>query len=198
MNKNLRPAAAYEPVQKHKVTPSILGWLNKLLSHLPKVHELNTLKNCRVNFNNASTHYIYTNLEKGISHSNMIHSNRTHQISQQQQRWHRGHKVNSHTHPISHWTQGSGFDLKHVTQITGKLLDAKCKYRKVSNIRRNQIPKLKLLSYRLAVVFAQSIEVMCSGENEDVVGAAPTGDAPTTSELSTISGATYIRGFTVE
>ena len=23
-------AAAYEPVQKHKVTPSILGWLNKL------------------------------------------------------------------------------------------------------------------------------------------------------------------------
>ena len=30
MNKNLRPAAAYEPVQKHKVTPSILGWLNNL------------------------------------------------------------------------------------------------------------------------------------------------------------------------
>ena len=29
MNKNLRPAAAYEPVQKHKVTPSILGWLNQ-------------------------------------------------------------------------------------------------------------------------------------------------------------------------
>ena len=30
MNKNLRPAAApYEPVQKHKVTPSILGWLNE-------------------------------------------------------------------------------------------------------------------------------------------------------------------------
>ena len=33
MNKNLRPVAAapaavYEPVQKHKVTPSILGWLN--------------------------------------------------------------------------------------------------------------------------------------------------------------------------
>ena len=33
VNKNLRPAAepvaAYEPVQKHKVTPSILEWLNK-------------------------------------------------------------------------------------------------------------------------------------------------------------------------
>ena len=31
VNKNLWPAAAaaaYEPVQKHKVTPSILGWLN--------------------------------------------------------------------------------------------------------------------------------------------------------------------------
>ena len=36
------------------------------------------------------------------------------------------------------------------------------------------------------VVFAQSIEARCSFENEDVVGAAPTGDAPTTSELSTI------------
>ena len=35
MNKNLRPAAqaaaaAYEPVQKHKVTPSILGWLKNV------------------------------------------------------------------------------------------------------------------------------------------------------------------------
>ena len=29
MDKNLRPAAAYEPVQKHKVTAGIPGWLNK-------------------------------------------------------------------------------------------------------------------------------------------------------------------------
>ena len=36
------------------------------------------------------------------------------------------------------------------------------------------------------MVFAQSIEARRSVENEDVVGAAPTGDAPTTSELSTI------------
>ena len=43
MNKNLRPpaaaqapAAAYEPVQKHKVTPSILGWLNNYPSNLEK------------------------------------------------------------------------------------------------------------------------------------------------------------------
>ena len=30
MDKNLRPAAAYEPVQKHKVIPGIPGWLNTL------------------------------------------------------------------------------------------------------------------------------------------------------------------------
>ena len=46
----------------------------------------------------------------------------------------------------------------------------------------HQIPKLKCFSFRLAVVFAQSIEASCSVESEDVVGAAPTGDAPTTSE----------------
>ena len=42
------------------------------------------------------------------------------------------------------------------------------------------------LSSRLAIVFAQSIEARCYVENEDVVGAAPTGDAPTTSEWSKI------------
>ena len=36
----------------------------------------------------------------------------------------------------------------------------------------------------LAIVFAQTIEAKCSVENEDVVGAAPTGDAPATSEWS--------------
>ena len=35
-------------------------------------------------------------------------------------------------------------------------------------------------------VFADSLEARCQVENEDVVGAAPTGDAPTTSEWSTI------------
>ena len=48
------------------------------------------------------------------------------------------------------------------------------------------IPKHKFSSSCLAVVFAQSIEARCYVENEDVVGAAPTGDAPTTSESSTI------------
>ena len=53
-------------------------------------------------------------------------------------------------------------------------------------IQVQQIPKLKHFSSRLAVVFAQTIEAMCSFENEDVVGAAPTGYALTTSEWSTI------------
>ena len=47
--------------------------------------------------------------------------------------------------------------------------------------------------YPLAVVFAQSIEARCQVENEDVVGAAPTGDAPTTSALSTILLPTKVR-----
>ena len=54
--------------------------------------------------------------------------------------------------------------------------------------------------YFLAVVFAQSIEARCWVENEDVVGAAPTGDAPTTCEWSTIlllAKVAYIRGLTV-
>ena len=37
-----------------------------------------------------------------------------------------------------------------------------------------------------AAVFAQSIEARCWVENENVVGAALTGYAPSTSELSTI------------
>ena len=55
-------------------------------------------------------------------------------------------------------------------------------------------------------LFAQSIEARCYVENEDVVGAVPTGDAPTTSEWSSLlrvikfiayHSVTYIRGFTV-
>ena len=49
-----------------------------------------------------------------------------------------------------------------------------------------------------AVVFAQSIEVRCQVENVDLVGAAPTGDAPTTSDWSTIllpTKVSYIRGW---
>ena len=41
-------------------------------------------------------------------------------------------------------------------------------------------------SSRLAVAFVQYIKAMCLAKSEDVVGAAPIGDAPTTSEWSTI------------
>ena len=47
------------------------------------------------------------------------------------------------------------------------------------------IQKIKCYLSRIAVVFVQSIEASNKAENEDVVGAAPTGDAPTTSEWST-------------
>ena len=66
----------------------------------------------------------------------------------------------------------------------------------------HQITKLKCFSSRLSVVFAQSIEARfdiknedvfeqsiearCYIENEDVFEAAPTGDAPATSEWLTI------------
>ena len=50
----------------------------------------------------------------------------------------------------------------------------------------HQISILKCLSSRLVIVFAKYIEAKCWVESEDVVGAAPTGDAPTTSEWSTI------------
>ena len=53
--------------------------------------------------------------------------------------------------------------------------------------------KLKWFSSRLAVVCAQTTEAKCLVDNEDVVGAAPTGDAPTTSELSTILLPTKVR-----
>ena len=59
-------------------------------------------------------------------------------------------------------------------------------YRKISNIRRTNSPKLDVAHPRRAVVFSQCNEARRSVENEDVVGAAPTGDAPTTSERSTI------------
>ena len=52
--------------------------------------------------------------------------------------------------------------------------------------KMHQIPTLKRFSYCLAAVFAESLEATCQVENEDVDGAAPTGDAPSTSEWSTI------------
>ena len=64
-----------------------------------------------------------------------------------------------------------------------------------SNIlyKTHPIAKFKCFSFRLAVVFAKSSEARCYVENEDLVGAAPTGDAPTTSEWSTILLPTKVR-----
>ena len=42
-------------------------------------------------------------------------------------------------------------------------------------------------------VFVESLEARCQVENEDVVGAAPTDDAPTTSEWSIILLPTKVR-----
>ena len=58
-------------------------------------------------------------------------------------------------------------------------------YRQISNTR-HIYPKLECFTSRFVVVFAQSIEVKCLVDNEDAGGAAPTGDAPITSEWSTI------------
>ena len=66
-------------------------------------------------------------------------------------------------------------------------------YRQTYNISRTKSQNLKCYSSRLAVVFAQPIEARCLVENEDVVGAAPAGDAPTTSEWSTILLPTKVR-----
>ena len=51
----------------------------------------------------------------------------------------------------------------------------------------------RMFSSHLAFVFAQSIEARYYVENEDVVEAAPTGDAPATSEWWSILLATRVR-----
>ena len=58
--------------------------------------------------------------------------------------------------------------------------------RRISNIRRAKSQNLNISRLVLQLFFSQSIEARCYVENEDVVGAAPTGDAPTTSEWWTI------------
>ena len=55
------------------------------------------------------------------------------------------------------------------------------------------MPTLKRFSYCLATFAAEPLETRCQVDNEDVVGAAPTGDAPTTSEWSTILLPTKVR-----
>ena len=59
-------------------------------------------------------------------------------------------------------------------------------YYEISNISHTKSQNLKWFLSHLAVVFAQSIEARFYVQNEDVVGAVPTGDAPTTFEWSII------------
>ena len=59
--------------------------------------------------------------------------------------------------------------------------------------KTHQIPTLKIVLYCLAAIFAESLEARCLVDHSDVVGAAPTGDATTTSEWSTILLPTKVR-----
>ena len=74
-------------------------------------------------------------------------------------------------------------------------------YCKISNIRHTKTQNLNDSHLVLQTfVFAQSIEARCLVENEDVVGAAPTGDAATTYEWLTVllpMNVSYIRCLTV-
>ena len=62
-------------------------------------------------------------------------------------------------------------------------------YRKTSNISRTKSQYINV--FRLVMQLSLHIEAMCSVEN--VSGAAPTGDAPITSEWSTILLPTKVR-----
>ena len=66
-------------------------------------------------------------------------------------------------------------------------------YRQVDNIRRTKSQHLLRVLCSLVAVFAESAEARCQVENEDVVGAAPTGVPPTTSVWSTILLPTKVR-----
>ena len=69
-----------------------------------------------------------------------------------------------HVQPCQHYiVQGLKWDICPSSHM----------YRKISNIRLHQIPKLKCFLSQLAVVFIQYIEAKCYVENEDVVWAAP-------------------------
>ena len=68
-----------------------------------------------------------------------------------------------------------------------------CNYRKISNIRRTISPNLNVSRLVLQLSLRNPVKPGVKVENEDVVGAAPTGAAPTTSEWSTILVPTKVR-----
>ena len=69
----------------------------------------------------------------------------------------------------------------------------KLTYRQVSNIRRTKSQPLKDACTVLRLSLPNPLKPDVKSGNEDVAGAAPTGDAPTTSEWSTILLPTKVR-----
>ena len=66
-------------------------------------------------------------------------------------------------------------------------------YRKISSISRTKFQNLDVSCILLHLSSLNPLKPGVKFENEDVVGAAPTGDAPTTSELLTILLPTKVR-----
>ena len=66
-------------------------------------------------------------------------------------------------------------------------------YRQTSYIRHTKFQNLNVSRLVLQVSLLNPLKLGVKVENEDVVGAAPTGDAPTTSVWSTISLSTEVR-----
>ena len=62
----------------------------------------------------------------------------------------------------------------------------KTNYCQMSNISCTKSQNLSVSHLILQLFFAQSIEARCQVKNIDVIGTAPTGDAPNKSEWSTI------------
>ena len=94
-------------------------------------------------------------------------------------------------HYGAHIVQGS--DKKLAIPIIGLHTDVKMLYRQASNMSHTESQNLMFLASSCSFVFAKSIEARCLAENKDIVGAAPTGDALTTSEWSPILLTTKLR-----
>ena len=85
---------------------------------------------------------------------------------------------------IVHWVVAYR-DVAHLVRLNlGKSWEKSAKSFD-AGLRQHQIPNFKCFLFHLAFVFVQSVEARYYGDNEDIVE-VPMGDAPTTSEWSTI------------
>ena len=87
----------------------------------------------------------------------------------------------SHVWNASHQGWGAVSDLSLISDLSQKFKHDLWRVKSKLKLSQKQH-----LTPGLAVVSAKSIEAKCLIMNEDVVGAAPIGDAPTTSEWSKI------------